>query len=116
MIELIGVGGALGAMSRYYLSQKIKLRHDSFYPLETFCVNLLGAILLGFVIEWHFSTSITAFLGDGFLGAFTTFSTFMLEGYGLLNKHVGKGVWYIVITFVLGLFGYGIGYLLAAIL
>jgi len=115
-ILLVGCGGFLGAMSRYYLCEKIKVRHHSFYPLETFFVNLFGAILLGIVMAANLNASLAVFLGDGFLGAFTTFSTFMREGYSLFEIHLKHSIIYISLTIILGILGFSLGYYLMNLL
>lgn len=87
----VAFGGALGAMSRYWVYNAfIKWSSDKF-PYATLSVNVLGSFLIGlaFVLiteraqigpEWRGVITI------GFLGAFTTFSTFSLDALGLLEQ------------------------------
>ncbi|AQW62931.1 fluoride efflux transporter CrcB [Dehalococcoides mccartyi] len=83
-ILLLATGGALGAVSRYGLNNlTVKLLGDSF-PYGTLIVNCLGCFVLGFLMQWGFSsdshnTHLKLMLTAGFLGAFTTFSTFSYE-------------------------------------
>lgn len=84
----IFVGGALGAIIRYYIST---LNNTAAFPLGTLIVNVLGAFLMGFVG----TLAITFFkryplikkaITTGFLGALTTFSTFQFELVQLFNQ------------------------------
>jgi CrcB protein len=85
----LAVGGALGTMSRYAVSGWVINRYGP-SPLGTFSVNIVGAFLIGFIIitsEERFlvRTDIRIFLTTGFLGGFTTFSTFMFESMSLME-------------------------------
>jgi CrcB protein len=106
----IAFGGALGSFSRYTIGKKIAERKMSGFPIATFIINISGAILLGIVSSINFDTYKYALLGDGFLGAYTTFSTFMYEGFTLFqnNERLNAGI-YITFSFVLGVIGYIIG-------
>lgn len=90
----IAVAGALGAVARYGLDEAIGRRTGSF-PWGILVVNVTGAFLVGLLVEtleprfeesWVRATVIT-----GFLGAYTTFSTFSLDTYRLLDAgHAGQ--------------------------
>ena len=86
-VLLVGAGGALGAMGRYGLSL-LPWRGD--FPLLTLCTNLLGAVLIGFIVgladQGQLSPGGTLFWKTGVCGGFTTFSTFSLESLTLLQK------------------------------
>jgi len=78
------LGGALGALMRYVFSGFVYKFMGVSFPYGTLAVNLIGCFIMGFSIslaETRFiiSPNIRMFLMIGFLGAFTTFSTFMLE-------------------------------------
>lgn len=87
----IAVGGALGALSRYWVYNAfLKLASDRF-PYATFSVNVAGSFLIGlaFVLiteQVRFGPEWRGFVTVGFLGAFTTFSTFSLDALGLLQR------------------------------
>jgi CrcB protein len=89
-ILVIALGGSLGALSRYYLSKMITDYSGGTFPWGTLMVNLIGALLIGFlyglfdriIIPIEFRVFITI----GFIGAFTTFSTFALESVNLLRE------------------------------
>jgi len=87
---LIAVFGALGCLMRYLLSGWVHALFGRGFPYGTLAVNVLGAFLVGFVMELSLrSTLITAELRTGltigFLGGLTTFSTFSYETFKLLE-------------------------------
>jgi CrcB protein len=71
--------GALGALSRYLVSGTIQRRSQSHFPVGTLAVNLAGALLIGLVVGATRLGSMEAIAAVGFLGGFTTFSTWMIE-------------------------------------
>jgi CrcB protein len=83
----IGIGGACGALARYGVYVALAGR---VFPLATIVVNLTGALALGVLVEAATRRpgldGLVAGLGIGFLGAFTTFSTFGLETARLLDR------------------------------
>lgn len=87
----IGIGGALGAMSRYSLGRALPRNILTHFPLQIFLVNALGCFLMGIIIEymalkWSPSFAVKSFITTGFLGGFTTFSAFTLEFALLIDK------------------------------
>jgi CrcB protein len=84
------VGGAVGAPARYLLDGAVAERTDGRFPWGTFTVNVGGALLLGLITGAvrHAALSETArvWLGTGFCGAYTTFSTFAVETVRLLEE------------------------------
>ncbi len=79
MILLATVAGAAGALSRYLLSGYVQGRFDSDLPIGTLAVNLVGAFLLGSIVGVDQLESVATFTAAGFLGGFTTFSTWIIE-------------------------------------
>jgi CrcB protein len=93
MINLIAIaaGGALGAVSRYGLNTFITNKLVTSFPIGIFSVNIIGSILIGICVALcaHLldgSQALKAFLIVGFLGSFTTFSTFSLDTVHLLER------------------------------
>lgn len=88
-IFLIGIGGFFGAISRYLISKYLNNFIVSF-PLGTFTVNFTGSLLLGFIIYSvsfgkNIPTNYRDLLTIGFIGAFTTMSTFAYESFRLFD-------------------------------
>lgn len=88
-VLLIAVGGSLGAVARYGLSTFVYQTTSATFPWGTLVVNLTGSFVIGLVIEL-FDTAIIptewrSFITIGFLGAYTTFSTYTLETVNLLR-------------------------------
>lgn len=107
---LVGVGGTLGSITRYTLQKYINGKTKSKFPYATFIINITGAILLGIVTGMNKGNNIYALLGDGFLGAYTTFSTFMYEGFNLFSDNKKLNAFtYIISSLILGIIGFEIG-------
>jgi CrcB protein len=89
----IALGGALGAVSRYLVGGWVQTMAGGGFPWGTFTVNVLGSLVLGFLMIWLSHTLASAelrhFLVMGLLGSFTTFSTFSLETVEMLRE----GLW-----------------------
>jgi CrcB protein len=84
-IFFISIGGFLGAISRFALTNRIQSVHRTGFPLGTLLVNLLGAFVLGLLIGMNIHGQLYSLLGIGFMGAFTTFSTLKLESEQLMK-------------------------------
>lgn len=106
---LVFLGGGLGAVSRYGLSGVITRNLDTQFPAGTITVNLMGCFLIGILFEIFRQTSVDPSLKGlfltGFLGAFTTFSTFSLETINLFHaQHYKLGFTYLAISNIAGIF------------
>ncbi len=90
-VIIIGVGGFIGAVARYGVSGFVHRYLNGSFPFGTLCVNVLGCLFIGvlmYLIESRqlFSSSTRSFVLIGFLGSFTTFSTYGFETFALLRS------------------------------
>lgn len=87
----VAVGGALGAVARYLINVSPLANLFESFPLPTFVINVGGSFLIGFLLilltdRFEVSDALRMAVMVGFLGAFTTFSTFEMEIYGLSTE------------------------------
>ena len=111
---LVGIGGMFGAMMRFYIGKFIASRTASDFSCATFLINISGCTLLGMLTNRYMSKEISTtmwmLLGVGFLGAYTTFSTFGYETIGFIEKKLyTQAVLYVLLSIGLGVFGAWIG-------
>jgi len=89
LVLMIALGGALGAVARYGLSGWVQAAMGTTFPMGTLVVNVLGSFLLGLSLPLFESLAWSAetrtMLTMGFLGAFTTYSTFSYEAVVLFE-------------------------------
>ncbi|MDK2821581.1 MAG: fluoride exporter [Clostridia bacterium] len=110
----IALGGALGATSRYIVSTWIYNKSEYLFPLGTFIVNIIGCFLLGvfsnLTLEKSVSPQIRMMISVGFLGAFTTFSTFSLETLNIIKENnIGIAFLNITLSIIIGLLAVWVG-------
>lgn len=91
IILAIAVGGAFGAVSRYLMMVQVTRVLGVAFPYGTLAVNIVGSFVIGLIIEmlaskFTLSPELRALLVTGFLGGFTTFSTFSLDLAGLIER------------------------------
>lgn len=82
----VAVIGGFGAVARLLMEQGVRRQLAMAFPIGTVTVNILGAFLLGVVSGLTLSHQTTTLLGTGFLGAYTTFSGWMLETRSLAEE------------------------------
>ena len=99
----VGLGGAIGAISRYAISL-IPYKGD--FPFLTLITNVIGAFLIGIIaaiaVKNNASHQMILFIKTGICGGFTTFSTFSLESFNLFSsKRYLMGTAYIIASVLL---------------
>ncbi|WP_308302369.1 fluoride efflux transporter CrcB [Bacillus sp. V5-8f] len=102
------LGGFLGSIFRFYTGEWVKHQNAGF-PIGTFLINVVGCFFLGWLLTYfakkkHMNQQIVLFLGTGFTGSFTTFSTFSVETFILVERgHVILAASYVLLSVLLGL-------------
>ena len=111
----LGLLGGVGAIARFLLDGAVSARVRGDFPYGTLAVNLSGALLLGVLAGAVTSDETTRLLGTGFLGAYTTFSTWALESHRLAEEGEGaSGALNFAVSLVLGVAAAWIGTKLGA--
>ncbi len=103
-VFIVGIGGFFGAVTRYGLAVWIGQRWGRSFPMGTFVINISGSLLIGLLMpllteRFMITPQWRLFLAVGFLGAYTTFSTFEYETGALLKD----GEWLICINVIAGI-------------
>ncbi len=91
-ILVVGIGGALGAIARYLINISPLANLFEKFPFPTFFINITGSFLIGFLLilftdKFAINDNLRLAIIVGFLGAFTTFSTFELEIWELIKEN-----------------------------
>lgn len=108
--QVVGTGGALGALLRHAVSTRVTSRE---YPLGTLTVNVLGSFALGLITFSGLGGDVALLLGTGACGAFTTFSSFAYETVRFAEAgDYAKAAIYSLGTFLAALAAVGVAWLL----
>jgi CrcB protein len=116
---LVGLGGFVGTLLRYWLSGLIARRYGETFPLGTLVVNAIGCFVIGFLFYFFYDRSLTTPAARtvvliGVIGGFTTFSSYGLQTFTLLRDgEVFLALVNVVASNVLGLALVWLGYVLA---
>ncbi len=112
---LIAIGGALGAMLRYFVGVVAAERFGPRFPIGTLSINISACFMIGFILEylnrhtgvspvWRYAVAI------GFIGAFSTFSTFEFETWSELTSGAfWIAILYVAISLIFGLIAVSLG-------
>lgn len=111
----VAAGGALGAVLRYYLGGTVLGRAGAPFPTATFVINVTGSFILGLFLtlateRFQVSTHLRLAVAVGFVGAYTTFSTFEYETAKLIEDgDVTRALLNVLLSFVVGLLAVWLG-------
>jgi len=106
---MVGIGGCLGSILRFWLGNYIGSRMGSRFPYGTFAINISGSFLIGLVFAFltvrsQWSPYWRYLILIGFIGGYTTFSSFEFETLRTLQEgQFGMGLLYVMSSVVLGL-------------
>ena len=113
----VAFGGAIGAIARYSIGNWTRARYGEGFPIGTLFVNVTGSFMLGVVVGLAMAGRLSPqgklLLGTGFMGAFTTFSTFSVDSVRLLEEgRPGAALGYVGANVVVGAVAAWAGYAL----
>ena len=88
---LIGLGGALGSIARYWVGSTVGGRMGVRFPYGTLVVNITACLVIGFTLTWlseraEISPALRYLVAVGFIGAYSTFSTYEWETFSTLRS------------------------------
>lgn len=91
LVWYVGIGAAIGGMSRFLLGSFIQQRAGGDFPAGTLVINVTGSFVLGIIMRYAFqadavSPEMRALLASGFCGGYTTFSTFTYDTAMLVER------------------------------
>ncbi|HEY9049601.1 MAG TPA: fluoride efflux transporter CrcB [Ohtaekwangia sp.] len=112
---LVGSGGLLGSIARYATVRSVSEKIQAAFPYGTLTVNIVGSFILGLVYglalrKTDMNEDVKLFLGVGFCGGYTTFSSLAWESVSLFNqKMAGTSLLYIGASLATGILALVIG-------
>ncbi|MEB3283159.1 MAG: fluoride efflux transporter CrcB [Lyngbya sp.] len=118
----IGFGAIAGAILRYYLTLWFASRFGTNFPYGTFFINLTGCLGMGFLVSFSerisaLSPELVLLLAVGFLGSYTTFSTYELDTHRLIrDRGLEMALFYWMGSAILGVIGIQLGMSFARLL
>lgn len=115
ILLLIGLGGFVGSILRFLISETIQTKSVGTFPYGTLAVNLIGCFVIGVIFALVSKTSVSSelkyFLATGLIGGFTTFSAFSFETFALFRAgQIWNAALYIILSVSLGLVATMLGF------
>ena len=112
---LVGLGGALGSMLRYFIGSSVGERFGTRFQLGTLLINMIACFLIGLTLEYlnhhaGLSPAWRFLIPIGFIGGFSTFSTFEWEAWtSFTNGAFWIGIAYVIASIVTGFIAVALG-------
>ena len=112
---LVGVGGCLGSILRFWVGSYIGSRMGTRFPYGTLVINITGSFLIGLVFallttRTHWSSNWRYLIPIGFIGGYTTFSSFEYETLRTIQDgQIGLGFLYVALSVVVGFVAVWVG-------
>ncbi len=119
---MIFIGGGIGSIFRFWASKSVQNLIGLSFPLGTLFVNLTGSLIIGFLgglaeNRGLFNDTLRALIFIGFLGGYTTFSTFSFETFQLVkSSEIFYAILSVILHIALGYLSVWLGYILAKII
>lgn len=120
MQKLLAVasGGAIGSLARYSIALFVEKFLPANFPIATFSANIMGCMLIGFFWNYfdrlHISNEFRLFIFTGFLGGFTTFSTFARESVQFFKAGESlNALGYVLVSNIVGLAAVALGFIIS---
>jgi len=87
---MVGLGGFMGAIARFWIGGYVSAKMGTRFPYATFLINCTGSFFIGFIVtllaeKTHWSPNCRYLIPIGFIGAYTTFSTFEYETFRVIQ-------------------------------
>ena len=123
-IVIVAIGGAIGAVARYGIGMMINSVWPIRFPLGTFVINITGSFIIGAFLtifenrsvvpatlyNWEIWANLRLLIAVGFVGAYTTFSTFEYETLKLIEEdRTGTAILYLILSITVGLISVWLG-------
>jgi fluoride exporter len=112
---MVGIGGFVGSIARFWLGSYITYRLGARFPYGTFVINVSGSFLIGLAVTLlaersHWSPNLLYLIPIGFIGGFTTFSTFELEAFrSARSGDVLLSLLYVILSVTVGFLAVWLG-------
>lgn len=112
---MVGFGGFLGSVARFWIGSYITYRMGARFPYGTFVINISGSFLIGLIVTLlaeraHWSPNLLYLIPIGFIGAYTTFSTFVFEAFRSvrIGDHL-MALLYVMLSVIIGFIAVWLG-------
>jgi fluoride exporter len=112
---MVGIGGFVGSIARFWLGAYITYRMGARFPYGTFVINISGSFLIGLVVtllaeRTHWGPNLIYLVPIGFIGAYTTFSTFEFEAFrSVRNGDLLLTFLYVILSVAVGFIAVWLG-------